>query len=151
MHTPNSPVPKYTWLQCHPWAFLTRLMKHITGCREDQSEGHMNPSCREAEEWYRKDTTLERTEITSLALSCLISVTRADIGSVLNPKFMSNLLRGRWFLLILSKRWENSIMRKRALAAFCCCFFYHNKHVWIDHAHIVLLAMCVKYKIAKFF
>lgn len=45
-------------------------MKHIIGCREDHSEWHMNPSCREAEALTRERDgamTLERTVITSLS------------------------------------------------------------------------------------
>ena len=94
-------------LHCRPWAFLTRLMKHIIGCREDDSERHSRPhpakpgwNRKEMEQWPWK----QGCHHIYLSLLCPIPVSGTDIGSSYNPEFMSDVFKGMCFWWAESSR-----------------------------------------------
>lgn len=145
-------------------------MKHIIGCREDDSERHTqtHPAKRgwnrkEMEQWPWK----QDCHHISLSLLCPIPVTGTDIGSSYNPEFMSDVFKGMCFWWAESSRshWIsphrdliqpakvrklNSVDGETLPAASCCRLplLPTNSHVWTGtHTHTSTLGvMCVKYE-----
>lgn len=115
-------------------------MKHIIGCREDHSEWHMNPSCREAEALTRERDgamTLERTVITSL--SC---VQFMSLMQTLAPKiYVQRVQRNVFFWWVdcseippheglIQPAKVNSVHGKLSLQLPLSVFFPTNTHTW---------------------